>query len=82
MKLRLKSASVAAVLAAALLLAPGLSPAQASPSDLGATGAGSSEASPKPALSLENAAIGGAGDTNTTYGLWHVPCDFLGFRLC
>ncbi|AIY02218.1 hypothetical protein ART_2619 [Arthrobacter sp. PAMC 25486] len=82
MKSRLTSASVATVLAAALLLAPGLSPAQASTSDLGASGTNISDSSLKPGLSLGNGAIGGAGNTATTYGMWFVPCNIFGFRMC
>ncbi len=82
MKLRFKSATVATVLAAALLLAPGLSPAQAAPAGADSSSPSISETSSKPSLSLGNEAIGGAGNTNTTYGLWYVPCNIFGFRMC
>ncbi len=82
MKLRLKSASVATVLAAALLLAPGLSPAQAAAAVADSSSPSISETSSKPSLSLENEAIGGAGGSNTTYGMWYVGCNIFGFRMC
>ncbi len=82
MKLRLKSASVATVLAAALLFAPGLSPAQAAPAGAKTSSPSISDTSTKPILSLANEEIGGAGATNTTYGMWFVPCNVFGFRMC
>lgn len=80
MKSRLTSASVATVLAAALLLAPGLSPAQAGTKDLGT--ASPSVSKPALAPSLGNGPVAGAGGTATTYGMWYLPCNVFGLRLC
>ncbi len=82
MKSRFTKASVAAALAAGLILAPGLSPAQAATSVLGTAGTSISGTSVKPPLSLGNGPVNGGGGTATTYGLWFVPCDWMGFRLC
>lgn len=63
---------IAATLAAGLILAPGLSPAQAS------------TPAPGPASSISIADLGpkAGGGTMTTYGMWFLPCDMLGFRFC
>ncbi|MEO8221012.1 MAG: hypothetical protein ABI563_09530 [Specibacter sp.] len=68
MKSPFVSAGVAAVLAAGLILAPGLSPAQADSVD----GSGT-------ATSISSVA---AGNVATTYGLWYQPCNVFGFRFC
>ncbi|WP_343318764.1 hypothetical protein AAFM46_15860 [Arthrobacter sp. TMP15] len=65
MKNPIASVGVAAVLAAGLILAPGLSPAQASPIN-----ASNINISMKP------------GNVATTYGMWFVPCNVFGFRMC
>lgn len=62
------SMGAAAVLAAALILAPGLSPAQAS------TVTGSAATS-----SISSSA---PGSVATTYGMWYIPCNVFGFRMC
>lgn len=81
MKSRFTKATFAAALAAGLILAPGLSPAQAATSDLGTAGASISKSSVKPPLSLGNGPVNGGG-TATTYGMWFIPCDVFGLRLC
>ncbi len=65
MKNPIASVGVAALLAAGLILAPGLSPAQATTPSTSST-----NISMKP------------GNVATTYGMWFVPCNFLGFRIC
>lgn len=85
MKSPFTKVGIAAVLAAGLILAPGLSPAQADAPVLNVPAASKAKIPGDvlaPGLSLGNPALGGAGGTATTYGLWFVPCDFLGFRLC
>ncbi|MDJ0316678.1 hypothetical protein [Arthrobacter antibioticus] len=65
MKNPIASVGVAAVLAAGLILAPGLSPAQASTPNTSNT-----TIAMKP------------GNVATTYGMWFVPCNVFGFRMC
>lgn len=68
MKTPFASMGAAAILAAGLILAPGLSPAQAS------TAAASTATS-----SISSFA---PGSVATTYGMWFVPCNIFGFRMC
>lgn len=77
MKSPFASAGIAAVLAAGLILAPGLSPAQAS----------TAEAADSPAVSSSSmtaASLGGmnSGSVATTYGMFFIPCNIFGLRLC
>ncbi|POH59359.1 hypothetical protein CVS28_07760 [Arthrobacter glacialis] len=67
MKSPFASVGVAAVLAAGLILAPGLSPAQADT-------ATSNDTAPVSSVQTENVA--------TTYGMWFIPCNVFGFRMC
>ncbi len=64
------SAGVTAVLAAGLILSPGLSPASASATD------GATSSSPSISEAVGNDSVA------TTYGVWHLPCSFAGFRWC
>ncbi|MHA7304345.1 hypothetical protein ACX80E_03730 [Arthrobacter sp. TMN-49] len=66
MKAPFTSVGVAAVLAAGLVLAPGLSPAQADGTTSSAT-------------SISSVA---KGNVATTLGLWYQPCNLFGFRIC
>ncbi|MHA7271652.1 hypothetical protein [Arthrobacter sp. HLT1-20] len=66
MKSPFASVGVAAVLAAGLVLAPGLSPAQAD----------TTVASDTAATSVA------AGSVATTYGMIFLPCNLFGFRIC
>lgn len=68
MKSPLASVGVATVLAAALVLAPGLSPAQADAVDSSIT-----------TTSVSSVATGSVA---TTYGLWFLPCSIGGLRWC
>lgn len=74
MKSRFASVGVATVLTAGLLLAPGLSPAQAS------SGAALSSASAITAA--KSTSKFAPGTVATTYGMWFIPCDVFGLRLC
>lgn len=85
MKSHFAKAGIAAAIAAGLILAPGLSPAQASTLDSSSPSISRVAADSglivnppvgKPSLG------GSAGGTVSTYGIWFVPCDFLGFRIC
>ncbi|WP_104109831.1 hypothetical protein [Arthrobacter sp. N199823] len=77
MKKPFASAGIAAVIAAGLILAPGLSPAQASTSE-------APETSISAAPVASSAPMGGAisGNVASTYGMFFLPCNFLGLRLC
>lgn len=79
MKKPFASAGIAAVVAAGLIMAPGLSPAQASTLEAPAT-----SISAAPVSSSEGTGLGGAisGGVPTTYGMFFLPCNFMGFRLC
>lgn len=78
MKKPFASAGIAAVVAAGLIMAPGLSPAQASTLEAPATSISA------PVNSSGGMGLGGAisGSVATTYGMLFIPCNFLGFRLC
>lgn len=69
MKFPLASTGAAAVLAAGLILAPGLSPAQAS-------------SGIAPAASSSANSLIGSGSVATTYGMFHLPCTMFGIRFC
>lgn len=85
MKSPFTKVGIAAVLAAGLILAPGLSPAQAAAPVLNVPAASKAQIPGDvlaPGLSLSNPAIGAKGGTATTYGIWFLPCDMFGLRLC
>lgn len=71
MKFPLASTGAAAVLAAGLILAPGLSPAQASE-----VPAASSVAS------TSGTTLMGSGTVATSYGMFFLPCTMWGIRFC
>lgn len=77
MKKPFASAGIAAVIAAGLILAPGLSPAQASSSEAPVT---SISAAPV----ASSGGMGGAisGNVASTYGIMFIPCNIFGWRLC
>lgn len=77
MKKPFASAGIAAVIAAGLILAPGLSPAQASTSEV-------PETSISAAPVASSGGMGGAisGNVATTYGMFFIPCNVFGWRLC
>lgn len=77
MKSRFTKVGIAATLAAGLILAPGLSPAQASALEPAAPSSISNVAS-----ASGNQSVGAPATSVTTYGMWFLPCDFLGLRLC
>ena len=79
MKKPFASAGIAAVVAAGLIMAPGLSPAQASTLEAPAT-----SITAAPASTTEGTGLGGAisGGVATTYGMFFLPCNFLGLRIC
>lgn len=77
MKKPFASAGIAAVIAAGLILAPGLSPAQASTSEAPET---SISAAPVAAPTAMGGAI--SGGVATTYGIFFIPCNVFGWRLC
>lgn len=76
MKSPFASAGIATVLAAGLILAPGLSPAQADAPD-----------SPASSISATSPSTGGlgsqlGGNVATGYGIFLIPCNIFGLRLC
>ncbi|WP_269937759.1 hypothetical protein [Arthrobacter sp. HY1533] len=83
MKSRFATASAAAILAAGLILAPGLSPAQAS----SATEDSSVSVVAETPSTTEGAGLGGtglagSGNVASTYGMFFIPCNIFGLRLC
>lgn len=69
MKKPFASAGIAAVVAAGLIMAPGLSPAQAS--TLAA-----------PTTSISAAPVSSSGGVATTYGMFFLPCNLFGWKIC
>ena len=78
MKSRFATAGAAALLAAGLILAPGLSPAQASSAT---EDSGVSTATEAP-TTAEGTGLGGSGAVVSPYGMWFIPCNVFGLRLC
>lgn len=76
MKSRFATAGAAAILAAGLILAPGLSPAQAS------SATDDSSVSTTVGTGLGGTGLAGSGNVASTYGIWFVPCNVFGLRLC
>lgn len=79
MKKPFASAGIAAVVAAGLIMAPGLSPAQASTLEVPATSIAAA-----PVSSTGGAGLGGAisGNVASTYGMLFIPCNIFGWKLC
>lgn len=69
MKSRFATAGAAAILAAGLILAPGLSPAQASSATQDSSVSATTEGT-------------GSGNVASTYGMFFIPCNIFGLRLC
>lgn len=84
MKSSFAKAGIAAAIAGGLILAPGLSPAQASSTDSRSASISSiADSGLTAGRTISKPSLGGsAGGTVSTYGIWFVPCDFLGFRIC
>lgn len=76
MKSRFATSSAAAVLAASLLLAPGLSPAQASENNAGGPAIIATPGGEPAGRDLSSGPIA------SPTGIWFLPCDFMGLVLC
>lgn len=78
MKSPFASAGIATVLAAGLILAPGLSAAQAS--TLESPASSISATSPSTGELGASSLLGG--NVASTYGMFFIPCNIFGLRLC
>lgn len=83
MKSRFATAGAAAILATGLILAPGLSPAQASSAtDDSSVSVVTETPSAPEGTGLGGSGLAGSGNVASTYGMWFVPCNVFGLRLC